>query len=151
MRSRTFLVAAIVVVAGTTATLAQTASPAASPSTAVQETPAKTADSISLYFDIGSATVSAQGQSVLDTAARTYRDGKPIIMVVSGGSDSTGSAAANLRLSQLRADNVLQGLVARGIPIERFQVLAKGETEPAVPTPDGTAEARNRRVEISWR
>lgn len=151
MRSRTFLVAAIVVVTGTTATLAQTASPAASPSTTVQATPAKAADSISLYFDNGSAAVSAQGQSVLDTAARTYRDGKPIIMVVSGGSDSTGSAAANLRLSQLRADNVLQGLVARGIPIEHFQVLAKGETEPAVPTPDGTAEARNRRVEISWR
>ena len=51
----------------------------------------------------------------------------------------------------MRADNVLQGLVSRGIPVERFQVLAKGETEPAVPAPDGTAEARNRRVEITWR
>jgi outer membrane protein OmpA-like peptidoglycan-associated protein len=72
-------------------------------------------------------------------------------MVVCGGTDSTGSAAANLRLSQQRADNVLQGLVARGIPVERFQILAKGETEPAVPAPEGTPEARNRRVEITWR
>ncbi len=112
---------------------------------------AKAPDSLAIYFDPGKTTVSAQGLAILDQAARTYRDGKPIIMVVSGASDSTGSAAGNLRLSQIRADNVLQGLVARGIPVERFQVLAKGETEPAVPAPDGTAEARNRRVEISWR
>ena len=112
---------------------------------------AKAPDSLSVYFSTGSATISPEGRAVLDKAARTYRDGKPIIMVVSGGSDATGAAAANLRLSQVRADNVLQGLVQRGIPIERFQVLAKGETEPAVPDPDGKPEARNRRVEISWR
>lgn len=147
MPGRTALFAATVLIAGTTMTLAQTAAPA----TSAQINPANAADSLSILFDSGSATVSSEGQRVLDQAARTYRDGKPIIMVVSGGSDSTGSAAANLHLSQVRADNVLQGLVARGIPVERFQVLAKGETEPAVPAPNGTAEARNRRVEISWR
>jgi outer membrane protein OmpA-like peptidoglycan-associated protein len=121
------------------------------PAPAPQAAPAKAPDSLSIYFDPGSAAVTAQGQTTLDQAARTYRDGKPIVMVVSGGTDSTGSAAANLRLSQQRADNVLQGLVARGIPVERFQILAKGETEPAVPAPEGTPEARNRRVEITWR
>lgn len=124
----------------------QATGPGASPAA-----PAKAPDSLSIFFDPGSAALSPQGLAVLDQAARTYRDGKPIIMVVSGGSDSTGSAGANLRLSQQRADHVLQGLVARGIPVERFQVLAKGETEPAVAAPEGTAEPRNRRVEISWR
>ena len=124
---------------GSSAAFSQPAEKAASP------------DSITIYFGSGSTAISAEGRSALDQAARTYREGKPIIMVVSGGSDSTGSAAANLRLSQTRADKVLQGLVSRGIPVERFQVLAKGETEPAVPTPEGTPEARNRRVEISWR
>ena len=145
MFKRLWILTVAAVVVGTTASFAQTTQPA--PAAA----PAKAPDSLSIYFDSGSATVSAKGQSVLDQAARTYRDGKPIIMVVSGASDSTGSAAANLRLSQLRADNVLQGLVARGIPVERFQVLAKGETEPAVPASEGTPELRNRRVEISWR
>jgi outer membrane protein OmpA-like peptidoglycan-associated protein len=46
---------------------------------------------------------------------------------------------------------VLQGLVSRGIPVERFQVIAKGQTDPAVSTPPETAEERNRRVEITWR
>jgi outer membrane protein OmpA-like peptidoglycan-associated protein len=43
-----------------------------------------------------------------------------------------GTAAGNLRLSQKRAIAVLRGLVAGGIPVERFQILAKGATEPSV-------------------
>jgi outer membrane protein OmpA-like peptidoglycan-associated protein len=41
--------------------------------------------------------------------------------------------------------------VSRGIPIERFQVVAKGGTDPAVPTPPGVGEERNRCVELTWR
>lgn len=146
-----FALTAAATVLGATATLAQAPQPASTTGSPAPGTAAKAPDSLSIYFTSGSATVSPQGLAVLDQAARTYRDGKPIIMVVSGGSDATGTAAGNLHLSQVRADNVLQGLVARGIPIERFQVLAKGETEPPVPDPEGKAEARNRRVEISWR
>jgi outer membrane protein OmpA-like peptidoglycan-associated protein len=151
MRNRLFVCAAVATVVSASATLAQTPKQAASTPPPAQATPAKAPDSLSVYFESGSSAITPQSQAVLDQAARTYRDGKPIIMVVSGGSDSTGSAAANLHLSQLRADNVLQGLIARGIPVERFQVLAKGQTEPAVAAPEGTSEARNRRVEISWR
>ena len=82
-----------------------------------------------------------QGLTTLDQAARTYRDGKPIVMVVSGGTDSTGSAAANLRLSQQRADNVLQGLIARGIPVERFQILAKGRNRAGCTRARGNARS----------
>lgn len=151
MSSRLWLLAVTAAMFSTTATFAQTPQSASSPTATAPAAQAKAPESLSIYFASGIATISSHGQSALDQAARTYRDGKPIIMIVSGGSDSTGSAAANLRLSQLRADSVLQGLVARGIPVEHFQVLAKGETEPAVPAPEGTPEARNRRVEITWR
>jgi flagellar motor protein MotB len=46
---------------------------------------------------------------------------------------------------------VLKALLDHGLPVDRFQVLAKGETELAVPTEEGIAEAENRRVEITWR
>jgi outer membrane protein OmpA-like peptidoglycan-associated protein len=115
-------------------------------------TPASSApSSLLLYFNPGSATVRPKDVSLLDQASRLYREGKPIVMIVSGSTDSTGSPAVNLRLSQRRANNVLQGLVSRGIPVERFQVTAKGETDPLVPTPPGVSEERNRRVEITWR
>lgn len=107
--------------------------------------------SLVLYFGAGSAAVRQQDVSLLDQASRLYRAGKPIVMIVTGSADTTGSAAANLRLSEMRANNVLQGLVSRGIPVERFQVIAKGQTDPVVPTPPETSEERNRRVEITWR
>jgi outer membrane protein OmpA-like peptidoglycan-associated protein len=106
--------------------------------------------SLVLHFDPGSATVRQQDVPLLDQASRLYRAGKPIVMIVTGTADTTGSAAANLQLSERRANNVLQGLVSRGIPVERFQVVAKGETDPVVPTKADVAEERNRSVEITW-
>ncbi len=111
--------------------------------------PAKAPDAIDLYFDHGSSTIRSQDKALLDRASRLYDEGKPIVMIVAGSADATGSAAGNLRLSQSRADGVVQELIARGIPAERFQVLAKGVSDP--PVPAGTGEERNRRVEITWR
>ncbi len=116
-----------------------------------QEAQAEAPKSLVLYFGPGSASVRSNDTAVLDQAARLYRDGHPIIMVLTGSTDAVGSPEANLRISQARTAAVLRGLVSRGIPAERFQLLAKGESEPAVPTPPGVAEAQNRRVEIRWR
>jgi len=72
-------------------------------------------------------------------------------MILTGTADRTGNPVVNLELSQRRAAAVLQGLLDRGIPGDRFQVLAKGETDLPVPTDAGVAELQNRRVEITWR
>jgi outer membrane protein OmpA-like peptidoglycan-associated protein len=104
-----------------------------------------------VYFDVGSTTIRKEDRAVLDHASRAYSEGKPIVMILTGTADRTGDAAVNLEISQRRAAAVLQGLLARGIPADRFQVLAKGETELPVPTNEGVAELQNRRVEISWR
>jgi len=104
-----------------------------------------------VYFDMGSSTIRSADNAVLDHASRAFNEGKPIVMILTGTTDRTGDAAVNLELSQRRAAAVLRGLIARGIPADRFQILAKGETELPVPTNTGVAEARNRRVEITWR
>lgn len=127
---------------------APTPPPAAAPPAAAA---AKAPDSLAILFDSGSVAIRPSEEKTLDQASRLFRDGKPIVMVVSGATDSVGSANANLRLSELRANIVLRELVARGIPVERFQIVGKGETDPVVPAPKGTAEPRNRRVEITWR
>jgi outer membrane protein OmpA-like peptidoglycan-associated protein len=104
-----------------------------------------------VYFDLGSTTIRNEDKAVLDHASRAFNEGKPIVMILTGTADRTGDAAVNLELSQLRASAVLKGLIARGIPADRFQVLAKGETELPVATNAGVAELQNRRVEITWR
>lgn len=137
---------------------ADSSTPAANPSEAAKTKVAK-ADAAApaapaplvVFFDMGSATIRKEDKAVLDHASRAYSEGKPIVMILTGTADRTGNAEVNLEISQRRAEAVLQGLLARGIPADRFQVLAKGETELPVPTNEGVAELQNRRVEITWR
>ena len=104
-----------------------------------------------VYFNLGSTAIRNEDNAVLDHASRAFNEGKPIVMILTGTADRTGDAGVNLDLSERRAAAVLRGLIARGIPADRFQVLAKGETELPVPTNPGVAELQNRRVEITWR
>ena len=39
-------------------------------------------------------------------------------------------------------------LVREGVPLSEIEIIARGESEPLVQTPDGVREARNRRVQI---
>lgn len=106
---------------------------------------------LKVYFASGSASVSADQAATLDRAVRTFREGDPFVMIVAGGADKVGDPAANLGLSLQRATAVATALTNRGIPIERLQVLGRGNSELQVATPDGVAEEENRVVEISWR
>jgi outer membrane protein OmpA-like peptidoglycan-associated protein len=68
--------------------------------------------------------------------------------VVVGHTDSSGSNAYNVRLSERRAKAVADALVGQGVGQSALQVDWKGETQLAVPTPDGTKEPLNRRSTI---
>ena len=108
-------------------------------------------DKLTILFPDGSARIDGSGVSTLDQASRLYRAGNPIVMIVTGATDATGDASQNLVLSERRARAVLDGLVERGVPIAKLQLLAAGSTVPAVSEPSGAAAPENRRVEISWR
>lgn len=125
--------------------------PVTAPAPGGPEQGAEPSGKLVLLFETGSAALDARNQAILDEASRLYREGRPIIMTVTGGTDSVGSAERNLLLSQQRANAVARGLLARGLPAERTQIVAKGETNPAVPAARGVPEAQNRRVEITWR
>ncbi|PZX18924.1 OmpA family protein [Palleronia aestuarii] len=108
-------------------------------------------DSLKVYFELGQSSIAADQAATLDQAARLFRDGNPYVMILSGGADTVGPADLNLDLSLARARAVADGLEARGIPVNRLQVLGRGNTELAVDTEDDVAEERNRLVEITWR
>ena len=145
-----FVLAASCLAASAAADAADSSTPAAKTDAPKAEAAAAPAPLV-VYFDLGSTAIRNEDKAVLDHASRAFNEGKPIVMILTGTADRTGDAAVNLEISQLRAAAVLKGLIARGIPADRFQVLAKGETELPVPTNPGVAEAQNRRVEITWR
>jgi outer membrane protein OmpA-like peptidoglycan-associated protein len=108
-------------------------------------------ESITVLFLTGSARLQEEQHDQLDRVARLFRDGNPVVMVVTGTADTVGDPSSNLDLSIARARAVADGLVARGIPIERLQVLGRGNSELPVGTADEVPEARNRSARITWR
>jgi outer membrane protein OmpA-like peptidoglycan-associated protein len=71
----------------------------------------------------------------------------PDVLVV-GHTDAVGGDQYNDALSRQRADVIRAGLIQNGIAPENILAVGRGKRELLVPTPDGVAEPRNRRVEI---
>ena len=74
----------------------------------------------------------------------------PEILVI-GHTDAVGAGQYNDKLSLQRAERVREELVRLGIPEDSITVSGRGKWEPLVPTADGVAEPKNRRVEINVR
>jgi outer membrane protein OmpA-like peptidoglycan-associated protein len=101
-----------------------------------------------VYFDLASATLSAEALRTLDQTATTVLDNGPATVLIAGHTDRAGTVLSNAELSKQRALAVKAYLISKGVPEDQQKVMAMGESMPAVPTADGVAEARNRRVEI---
>jgi len=97
-------------------------------------------------FASGSARLTATAQASLQSMAKAV--GRQKSVRVEAHTDSQGADAANLALSQQRADAVRQVLLAAGLSSARVKATGKGESDPL--TSNGTVEgrARNRRVEM---
>ena len=74
--------------------------------------------------------------------------GQPKIVVV-GHTDTSGSADYNMHLSVRRADVVRDVIVDLGARRESVETKGVGETDLAVPTPDGVREPKNRRSVVT--
>jgi len=101
-----------------------------------------------VHFPEGRDEIADESRAVLDAAlaeiaARPVQD-----VLVVGHTDLVGSGPLNDALARQRADTVRAELIRRGIAADAVQASGRGSREPAVPTPAGVAEPRNRRVEI---
>ncbi|HEY9198781.1 MAG TPA: OmpA family protein, partial [Gammaproteobacteria bacterium] len=67
---------------------------------------------------------------------------------VVGHTDSVGSDAYNQRLSEQRAQAVVDYLAGAGVPRERLRVEGRGETEPRDTNATEAGRQLNRRVEL---
>ena len=105
-------------------------------------------ETFTLYFKTGSATLAAEDQKIIDDIAAAVKRRAAISVRISGHTDSTGSVALDTALSLERVKQVQALLLERGVPAARISTSYHGKGNPAVPTPDGVAEARNRRVVV---
>ncbi len=101
-----------------------------------------------IYFDSG-ANVRQDCLQQLPGMVKKILSRTHYEITLIGHCDRVGDDVSNLRLSKKRTKAVRQLLVKHGVSVERIVSEEHyGENVPLVPTADGVAEPRNRRVEI---
>ena len=101
-----------------------------------------------VYFEFDKSDLTPEGSRVVMDAASAYKQAGSARIAVTGYTDLSGTQQYNLGLSKRRADTVRGALVRDGVPDGVIAEAWRGKQDPAVPTPDGVREPRNRRVEI---
>ena len=102
-----------------------------------------------LLFNLGKSTVRPESVSKLDLAANLIKSTNGGSFLLIGHTDKKGSDAANLKLSQARAAEVVKELVKRGVPSSQLKSKGVGEAEATVPETASDAERlQDRKVEV---
>lgn len=101
-----------------------------------------------ITFKTDSADINSSFYPVLNSVAKVLNKYSNSTVMVSGHTDSTGSAEYNLNLSRERAQSVASYLQGQGIKSTRFEVLGLGSSNPIASNDTANGRAQNRRVEI---
>jgi len=101
-----------------------------------------------VLFASGEAQLVEGGRSSLEEVVDLLQTEPEKKIRVEGHTDSLGDAAANLLLSEQRAQSVLEALVSLGVASERITASGMGEDFPIASNDDEEGRARNRRVDV---
>jgi outer membrane protein OmpA-like peptidoglycan-associated protein len=104
-----------------------------------------------LYFEGGSNQLTAESEQLLSEILDHVKSRSVPDVTVTGHTDTTGPAHANIVVGLRRARVIRDRLGAVGLDLSLVSMASHGEADLLVPTPDETAEPRNRRVEVSVR
>ena len=101
-----------------------------------------------ITFQTDSAAINSGFYPVLNSVAKVLNKYDNSTVLVSGHTDSTGSADYNLNLSRERAQSVAAYLQGQGVKSSRFEVMGLGSSNPIASNASANGRAQNRRVEI---
>jgi len=101
-----------------------------------------------VFFDFNKADITPEASKIITQAAAASKAPGITRVNLTGHTDLAGTDKYNMALSQKRGDAVKAALIRQGVPANEISVVAKGKSDPLVPTKDGVREPQNRRVEI---
>lgn len=99
-------------------------------------------------FDFNKATIKPEYRELIEKLASATQENKNIKVSVVGHTDTVGTKNYNYALGGRRAEAVQKMLIQYGIPASQIVAVSSGEEDLAVPTPDNTPNAANRRVRV---
>lgn len=101
-----------------------------------------------ITFAFDKSDIQPQFRSPLARVAATLQDYESSLIDVVGHTDSTGSDAYNMELSQRRANSVANFLTGQGVNPRRVMAYGQGESHPIASNDTDAGRAQNRRVEL---
>lgn len=100
-------------------------------------------------FETGKAILTQESYPYLDQLVQLLNDNPDCWVKLDGHTDSTGSDAVNIKLSQKRVDSIRDYLTDKGINPNRIVAKGHGSSKPIAPNDTAEGRALNRRVEIN--
>ncbi|MGE8280748.1 MAG: OmpA family protein [Stenotrophomonas sp.] len=105
---------------------------------------------MNIYFDTGSATITRDSLETLTNAANAIKQAPAGTKIEVGGyTDNTGDAAANVTLSQQRAEAVVAKLAELGVAADVLTGKGYGQEKPRASNDTEEGRAQNRRIEFA--
>jgi outer membrane protein OmpA-like peptidoglycan-associated protein len=102
-----------------------------------------------IYFDTGKSEIKAESEPALAEVAKLLQGNAALKVHVVGHTDNVGDFAINMKLSQARADAVVQALAAKyGISGARMKSSGVASLAPVESNDTEPGRAKNRRVEL---
>ena len=102
-----------------------------------------------VLFDLDRAQLKPAATGSIDKLAEFLKQHQDRQVVIEGYTDSSGSDAYNLRLSEQRANAVRDALVRKGVSAERIVARGYGEQYPVSGNDSSAGRAMNRRVDVT--
>ncbi len=100
-------------------------------------------------FDFDKSTIRPDAAEILSEAARILREEPDVRVSVDGHTDARGTDEYNQRLSERRAEAVVDRLIELGVSRGRLQPQGFGESRPVASNDTEEGRAQNRRVELN--
>ncbi len=101
-----------------------------------------------LLFETGKATLQGASQEQLTNIAAILKAYPQVSIRIGGYTDNNGDPAANLHLSDERANNVMDELVKLGIDPARMSARGYGQQNPLADNSSEEGRQRNRRISL---
>lgn len=101
-----------------------------------------------IYFDTGKANIKPESAKAIAEIVKLLKLDPSLKIHVVGHTDNVGSVESNLKLSQSRADSVVQELRNNSISPARLKAFGCGQFAPVMSNDNEEGRSKNRRVEL---
>jgi outer membrane protein OmpA-like peptidoglycan-associated protein len=102
-----------------------------------------------IYFDTGKAEIKPESAPALGEIAKLLQSDPQLKIFVVGHTDNTGTVEGNVKLSEARAQSVMQALTRdHGITPARLRATGCGQYAPVASNDSEDGRSKNRRVEL---